>query len=203
MPTICVEPGNFTIASGDLDMGPAIPMRLVLDVSQAPVNNGDFSTQRALPGVNHQDVTSSWTNTYAVPMLVVPELTVDWMIVTAPQPNVTLIRTRLTVTVGGAADTPDISGEFDSQFGEGFDLTDQDPQANPEVGRVTRATPAFVIRKTPEIVNPGQLLGLKYRTASFTPDPWLANANNVNPLHNAQVGTTRLRVWATSAGPVL
>lgn len=200
MPTQCVDE-HFQAPAGVLDFTAVVPVTLVHDVSHASSNNGAFTTQRSLPGTNHQDWTiGPITNTYAVPVLAVFEVMCLGAFIIAPQPNLTLVRTRVTVGVGGAADTPDITAEFDSEFGGGFDITDQDTQSNPETGRLHRGTAAWVIRKTPVELQPGQALYGACRIASYTPDPWLANANNNSPGHQADVKTSYSRVWFSALG---
>lgn len=175
-------------------------MTLVQDLAHNPASNGTFSIERPLPGVNHHNFTENWTNSFAVPVLVIPEVTIFKFAIEAPQPNLTFIRTRMTVAVGGPADTPDITGEFDSEFGGGFDITDQNKDANPETGRLVWHSPASTIRKTPVELNPGQSIHIAVRGASYTPAPWLANANNNVPTHYAEMGIAQTRIWATALG---
>lgn len=199
MPTVCVGP-EFNVVGGVLDITAVMAMNLVHDQVHTAVNNGTFSTQRDLPGVNHHDWSINWTNTYTVPVLVIPEVMCLGSFIIAPQPNLTFIRARALTAVGGAADAPDITGEFDSEFGGGFDITDQNKDANPESGRLHRGTGAWTIRKTPVELEPGQTIYLAFRMASYTPAPWLANANNNSPGHEATVRDTYSRLWVTALG---
>lgn len=199
MPNVCVGP-EFQVVLGVLDITTVMAVQLVHNVSHAAAGNGNFSTQRSLPGTNHHDWTASWTNTEDVPVLAIVEATCFHMAVESPQPNLTFIRSRLTVEVGSPAETPDITGEFDSEFGGGFDITDQNPDNNPETGRVRLDAPAFTIRKTPVEVAPGQAVHLAFRAASYTPSPWLANANNTVPTHHATVSAVSSRIWVSALG---
>lgn len=199
MPSICVDE-NFQAPGGVLDITAVVPVTLVHNVAHTPVNNGAFTTERPLPGTVHHDWTASWTNTTLVPMLVIPEVMSLGAFIIAPQPNLVFVRSRCTIGIGGPAETPDITAEFDSEFGGGFDISDQDKQANPEVGRMHHGTAAWTIRKNPVELNPGQSIYMAFRMASYTPAPWLANANGNSPGHEATVRNTYSRIWASSRG---
>lgn len=202
--TVCVDPAVFDVNVGVLDITSIMPVTLVRDQPFTAGGNGGFPAERPLPGQIHHDVTMTpWVNPHTAPVLAIAEVMCLGSFIIAPQPNLVFIRARATVAVGTVADTPDISAEFDSEFGGGFDITDQNPDDDPEVGRLHRGTAAFVIRKTPVEVPPGQSVSVKFRMASYTPQPWLANANFNAANHEATVRNAYIRLWVGALGEVV
>jgi hypothetical protein len=56
------------------------------------------------------------------------------------------------------------------------------------------------MRKTPVEIAPGQAIFMSFRMASYTPAPWLANANNNSPGHEATVREAYSRFWVGALG---
>ncbi|WP_157095369.1 DUF7172 family protein [Hoyosella altamirensis] len=199
MPSQCVD-GHFRVSGGVLDIAAGIAPRIRAQQTSSPTNNGAFTSERSLPGVPHHDFSIQWTNDQPFPLLVVPELHSRGTYIEAPQPNLVLVRARATVAINQAAPVPDITGVFDSEFGGGFDVTDQDPESTPVAGKLNRGGAAWSYRKQPEILQPGDTIFMRFRMASYTPEPWVDNGNNGANDHNVTVLPVIARFWSSARG---
>lgn len=198
MADVCIS-GDFTAAANILDIAPHATWAIVLDQATFAASNGSFTTERPLPGTNHHDYTIAWTNSTGRTMTVVVAATCDGLHIAAPQPNLVLMRARMTTGIPAAPD-PDTGEVYDSEFGGGFDLSDQDPESTPEAGILHRRTAAFVITSAEIDVPPGQQLQTRYRVTSHTPAPWSPGANNGASDHYALAGPVVIQYFAAPKG---
>jgi len=195
MVDVCVD-GNLRVVTGVVDIQPWVARRLVHSYTGATVtNDGAFTGQSLLPGTNHIDATTSWTNTSPEAVEVAFEVLTPFREIRASQPNLVFLRDRATAAVGTAAPSPDLVSIFDSEMGGGYDRATA-PGTTPKTGTLwlTKGMSRYVAGHY--VVPAGGVLNMRYRCAHYSPSPWSDNANNNSAQYRAVAGGVTLNVWA-------
>ncbi|MGW5147519.1 DUF7172 family protein [Rhodococcus koreensis] len=195
MVNVCVD-GNLRVVGGVLDIQAWVSRRLVHTHNPTVTNDATFTAQSILPGLNHIDATTSWTNTGPEAVDALFEVVRSRRQIRTSQPNLTFFRDRATAAVDQAADTPDLMSVFDSEMGGGFDR-DTAAGTTPKAGTLWmwKGISTYTVGRF--TVPAGSVLNLRYRCAHYSPSPFANNANNNSAQYRAFATGARLQVWAT------
>lgn len=194
MADVCID-GNLRVVSDVIDIQAWVARRLVHSYTGATVSNdGTFTTQSILPGTNHIDASTSWTNTAAEAVEALFEVQRPAREIRASQPNLVFLRDRATAAVDTAADSPDLVSIFDSEMGGGYDR-DTAPGTTPKAGTfwLHKGISRYLAGRF--VVPAGSVLNMRYRCAHYSPSPWANNANNNSAQYRAFAVGVTLNVW--------
>lgn len=195
MVNVCVD-GNMRVVGGILDIQAWVSRRLVHTYTPSVTNDATFTAQSILPGLNHIDASTSWTNTGAEAVDCTFEVMRSKRQIRTSQPNLTFFRDRATAAVDATADTPDLMSIFDSEMGGGFDR-DTAAGTTPKAGTLWMWKGITVYTVGRYTVPAGSVLNMKYRVAHYSPSPFANNANNNSAQYRAFATGVKLQVWAT------
>lgn len=194
MVDVCVD-GNFRVVGGVIDIAPWVARRLVHSYTGATVTgDGAFTTQSILPGLNHIDTSTSWTNTNAETVEALVEIVRPAREIRASQPNLVFLRDRATAAVDQTADAPDLVSIFDSEMGGGYDR-DTAAGTTPKTGTLWLHKGISMYRQGTYLVPPSSVLNIRYRCAHYSPSPWANNANNNSAQYRALAVGVTVNVW--------
>lgn len=197
---VCVGP-HFRAVAGVLDIQAYAGRRLLKTTTTAASNDGTFTAQSVLPGLNHLNVTDSWTNSTGTRQRVRVELLPGSRLIRTSQPNLTFFRHRATVDVGASpsAADPALGEAFDSEMGGGFDLHGEEG-ATPAAGiyHLAQAVMPHVVEDVP--VEAGETIQVRYRCAHYSPDPFATNANNNSAQYTATARNVTIQFWGWPEG---
>lgn len=195
---ICVGP-SFRATGNVLDISFYWGRRAHQTNFVPAVNDGAFTTQTSLPGLNHIDTTQTFVNATGIDLRMWVEIQPGSKYVKASQPNLVFLRHRATQAVGVApvADDPNLLTDFDSEFGGGLDLITAD-DAVPLSGVAEFSQPVMPYWLDEILVPAGQSLQVKYRCAHYSPDPWSDTANNNVATYDATARWVNITFWGAT-----
>lgn len=195
MVNVCVD-GNLRVVSGILDIQAWVSRRLVHTYSSTVTNDATFTAQSILPGLNHIDWTTAWTNTGAEAVDCTFMILRSRRQIRTSQPNLTFFRERATAAVDATPSTPDLTSVFDSEMGGGFDR-DTAAGTTPKAGTLWlwKGVSTYTVGRY--TVPAGSVLNMKYRVGHYSPSPFANNANNNSAQYRAFATGATLQVWAT------
>lgn len=193
MVNVCVD-GNFRVVNGVLDIQQWVGRQLMASIFTTATNEGAFTVQAPLPGVNHIDTTATWTNPWPVQTQCEVILQRSWRMIRASQPNLVFLRERCTVAVDATPADPSVVDQFDSEFGGGYDRHTPGT-STPAKGTWYRWQSASSYSAGTFVVPSGKTITAKYRCAHYSPDPWVDNANNNSAQYQAVATRVTVQFW--------
>lgn len=196
MATTCVS-RNLSIDGGELGIEPWSTVRIVFDATYNSVGDGTFGSQIIPPGKLMIDSgIQSWTSDSPLPTMLLFRVQRAYRDVRVSNPNAVQIRDRWTTSLSGTDPaSPDTSSTFQGQTGAALDRSAY-PDATPFPGQYWVYEDAAMTEDWIGPLPAGEVFKFWYRCNLWTPPPWSANANNIDPQHSANVRSTRIQIMA-------
>lgn len=196
MAEVCVSK-NLNIDGGVLALEPWSVPHHVFDTTYNSVGDGSFTQLTTLPGKLMIDSgIQTWTNPSTMNSMVLLRIQRayrDWV---TSNPNAVQIRDRYTYAIGGADPrVPDPSSVYTGHSGASGD-TGANFNGVPDGGLFYEWEDPTLIEDWIGPIPPGEDLKVWYKCYLWTPPPWSNNANDNNPIHSANVRSSRIQMMA-------